>query len=919
METKLSYKELENIIADLKNQYKELRKDNIEKDKQIKSLEQELFNIQKLIKNSEKSANVGSWSYDLVSGNIYWSDNMCKIHGLEPSEFDGTLEMARKYIHPEDIEEVAAKTQKSIIDKKPLVFEYRIITRSGDIKYIYGNNDFIYDKKGEITQVFGMNIDITQQKLTENKFKDLFEKSGDAILIIENEIFTDCNNATVEMLNYSSKSEFLNVHPSKLSPEFQPDGKKSVLKANEMMNIAMEKGTHRFEWQHLKKTGEEFPVEVLLTRISNDPKKRIIHTVWRDITNRKNAEIAIKESEEKFRKSIEFSPVPMAVAKSNGDLIFHNKQFIDTYGYTIQDTPSISKWFDIVYPDPEYRKFVIDDWTKAAGKAAKTNSLTSVREYNITCKNGQVKTAAVSAFLEKEYSIGIFIDVTKQKQSEEILVDSERRFRILFESAAVGVSQIDTRTGKFVRTNKKYADIVGYSVEEMKTINFMKITHPDDLKIDLKNMELLKKGEIEEFSMEKRYYHKNGHIVWVNLFVSPMWEKGSDFDFHIAVVNDITIQKEAEKALKESENKLRERVKELEGIYSLGLLAEKYSSLPDIYNDFVKNIIAQSMQFPDKIVACLEINNQVYCNIENCKISDNKKCLSANIKIFGKLFGKLIVTYIEDLLFIDKFEQKLINAYAERLSMITERIIAKQQLVAAKEKLEESNRTKDRFFSIIAHDLRSPFGALLGFSKLLLNEHKEYNEDKKTEIIKIIYQSAENTFKLIENLLTWSRAQLNAIEFLPHILNLKTETSNVLYSLQSQANKKGITIINAINDEELIMADRNMIAAILRNLISNAIKFTKSGGIVDISSKKSKNKDFIEVTVTDSGIGISPDVLKDLFRIDRNTSTKGTDNEEGTGLGLLLCKEFVEKHHGEIWVESELGRGSDFKLTLPIV
>ncbi len=178
--------------------------------------------------------------------------------------------------------------------------------------------------------------------------------------------------------------------------------------------------------------------------------------------------------------------------------------------------------------------------------------------------------------------------------------------------------------------------------------------------------------------------------------------------------------------------------------------------------------------------------------------------------------------------------------------------------------------------------------------------------------------SANSAFNLLENLLTWSRSQSGGIEYNPQKLQIKVLLFETMFDLQSQANKKGIQIIDKIQEDETIFADSNMIATVLRNLISNAIKFTTKGNQVIISAKKQENNNFVEVSVTDTGVGIPKDKINDLFCIDKNTSTQGTDNESGTGLGLILCKEFVEKHGGKIWVESELEKGSEFKFTIPL-
>lgn len=241
-----------------------------------------------------------------------------------------------------------------------------------------------------------------------------------------------------------------------------------------------------------------------------------------------------------------------------------------------------------------------------------------------------------------------------------------------------------------------------------------------------------------------------------------------------------------------------------------------------------------------------------------------------------------------------------------------------KELQIQNKELEESNQTKDKFFSIISHDLKSPFNTVLGFSDILLENHKNYDDEKREEIIRYVNTSANSAFKLLENLLTWSQSQSNVIKYMPEKLNLKLLLCETMVNLQELANQKNIQISDTIPENESIIADENMITTVLRNLISNAIKFTNNGGNIVVSSNKQASSNLLEISIEDTGVGIPKDKICDLFRIDTNISTPGTEEETGTGLGLILCKEFVEKNNGEIWVESAVDKGSKFIFALPI-
>lgn len=237
-------------------------------------------------------------------------------------------------------------------------------------------------------------------------------------------------------------------------------------------------------------------------------------------------------------------------------------------------------------------------------------------------------------------------------------------------------------------------------------------------------------------------------------------------------------------------------------------------------------------------------------------------------------------------------------------------------LAVKNEKLYELNATKDKFFSIIAHDLKNPFSAILGFSDLLLENIHNYNRNKILDFLKIIRSASKNAYHLLENLLVWSRSQSGKIEFNPTINDLSEIIKENIELIESQSAKKGIQVSADINDGPAVCYDVNMINTVMRNLLTNALKFTNQNGRVTVSAKQTGSE--YEITVSDTGVGISPENLQKLFKIDSKFQRQGTDAEKGTGLGLILCKEFVEKHGGHIWVESQIGKGSDFKFTLPL-
>jgi PAS domain S-box-containing protein len=246
---------------------------------------------------------------------------------------------------------------------------------------------------------------------------------------------------------------------------------------------------------------------------------------------------------------------------------------------------------------------------------------------------------------------------------------------------------------------------------------------------------------------------------------------------------------------------------------------------------------------------------------------------------------------------------------------ITERKQAEIIIQQQNNRLQELNASKDRFFSIIAHDLKSPFNGLLNLTALMADTTEKISLDEFAEYSKMLNKAARNIYVLLNNLLEWAQIQKGTIQFTPTDFYLSKLVSQSIDTISHRALQKQIEIINETSNSQKVYADEKIINTVLRNLLSNAIKFTRTGGKVIVKSKRF-DEGTIQVSIEDNGVGISEDNVKKLFRIDEKIGSIGTEGEPSTGLGLLLCKEFVEMHGQKIWVESEKKKGSTFYFTL---
>jgi len=246
--------------------------------------------------------------------------------------------------------------------------------------------------------------------------------------------------------------------------------------------------------------------------------------------------------------------------------------------------------------------------------------------------------------------------------------------------------------------------------------------------------------------------------------------------------------------------------------------------------------------------------------------------------------------------------------------------LAKNIAEKRKNQLIKINKTKEKFYSIIAHDLRSPFVEIMSSSRILIKKIDEIDTQKAKNYANAIHSSASNSLNLLDNLLNWSMSQTDQISFNPKKINLSTVIDSIISRANSSSKLKNISLKHHVHKDIYVYADIEMLKTVFRNLISNAIKFTNKSGQIEVYTNKIDDKidDKIEVTVSDNGVGIDKITKEKIFQIESNKVHQGTENEKGSGLGLILCKEFIEKHKGIIWVESEVGKGSQFKFTLPI-
>lgn len=528
-------------------------------------------------------------------------------------------------------------------------------------------------------------------------------------------------------------------------------------------------------------------------------------------------------------------------------------------------------------------------------------------EVGLTTKDGRSNFVLLegTVFGEEQKCLLTAVDITERKRMEEELRISEQYNRTLFNQSTIGLA-LASMDGKLVDVNPAYSDIIGRTVDETLNLTYWDITpekYAGQEKLQLESLKTT--GHYGPY--EKEYIHKDGHLVPVCLQGLIIEKNGLPYIW--SSVEDITERKRAGELLKASEEKLRQLIKNSFDMIVLcdpnGILqfvSESCEKILGYRQEELINIpVIQQMIHPDdqeRVVSEIQITlKKGYGGTQYRQRHKNGSWV--HLEAYGT----------------NQLNNPVVNSLVLNVRDVTARKNAEDALAESEARLRKLNATKDKFFSIISHDLRSPFNSIMGYSHVLERQIQQNDYEGIATYAGIIKRSSQRVLSLLTNLMEWSRSQTGRMEFNPEYVEIVELIREATELLNDSALQKSITIFRELPHNAPVFADKEMIGTILRNLISNAIKYTHPGGTIVVSTEQ--KPDECLVSVRDNGIGIKKDDIEKLFRIDVSHTTKGTKNEAGTGLALILCKEFIDKHGGKIWAESEEGKGSTFCFTIP--
>ncbi len=718
----------------------------------------------------------------------------------------------------------------------------------------------------------------------------------EAILITDKEGKIDSVNPAFTTITGYTHRDIIGKKPSILKSDIHGDALYADLWATVLAG-------HRWEGEicNKRKDGSLYWEKNSIAPIKNE-QGEITHFVSTkvDISHFKEKESSQLELLYWKRKVLETLPAGVAI-ESNGKIIWVNKTLSEITGIEEQEILNhpIESMFPSLKKDERLSLRAREEQSK--GRIFDIDlRLRPVGKRKIWCN---LKAQSFSYSNGNMEFIWLFQDISLYKTAEKKLRENEELFRNAFSSNASLMFIASYPAGKIEEINPSFEKRTGFAKEEVlgrtsDTIHLWKSKTKERI-----YTLLAEKGSVTD--LDTYYFTKEGtrRNCLINVALIESTKGSSTF----ITLTDTTTSKQALRSLKENEERFRFMAEGINDIISL------HSPTLDLTIQYISPVVKQILGITSSKLIGLSPRELI------APINSLNEIDSAISRILGKESMREIVQYKFDSIYKETWIETSMKPMMGSDGSII-RIAAVSRDITHRKKIEqqllEVSEMKDKFLSIIAHDLKNPFNTLLGFSSLLKDNADHYSLKRIKDFAGDIYNAARGGVTLLDELLEWALLQSGRLTSFPTKFNLYDNSKDVFELVNIQAVSKHIILINSIPPDIMVYADKRMDSTVLRNLISNALKFTPSGGIVRVSVKQIQN--FVEVSVSDTGEGIPEQDIQKLFRIDVKPSEIGVSSEQkGSGLGLILCQEFVKKNGGIISAKSVFGQGSEFTYTIP--
>jgi PAS domain S-box-containing protein len=752
---------------------------------------------------SLEAAQMGTWDWDITTDQTIWDLRHEVIFGYQPGTPNRDYFDWERHIHPEDLEWIHQATHAARDNHKALAIQYRILWPDETLHWVDAKGRFVYDAAGRPIRMIGVVRDITARKQTEEALQTSEDRFRRAIMDSPIPIILHAEDGEVVLIN-TAWTEFsgyqLQEIPTLADWAERAYGERKELVKETIDNpYSIDAKVREGEFTIRTRSGEMRTWDFSSAPLGqlSDGRRLVISTAL-DITDRKWAEQALRYGEARYRSLIEATSQITWTTNPEGELF---TQQLGWENFTGQNFEAYKGWGWLTAIHPEDQPATAHAWTTAV----ESHTIFSF-EHRIRRNDGEYRHMQVRGIpvFEEDGSVrewvGAHSDITEQKQYEEALRDSQEQFKATFEQAAVGIAHVDL-DGRWIRVNQKLCEIVGYSAAELRDRTFQDLTHPDDLKADLAYVQQLIAGKVETYSIEKRYFHKSGQIVWVELTASLV----------------------------------RKPVEEHQDLDS-------------------------ELRTPQYFISVIE------------EINDRKQ------------------------------DQATLQARSRELSNFN------GLLAQAAVLLDERNQELDRFVHIVSHDLKAPLRAISNLSQWIEEDLDGQLPPENQQQMALLRDRVSRMEAMINGLLDYARAGRTdaVIEPVP-VAELLAEV------VDSLAPPKTFSI-EIVPEMPTLQTKRLLLSQVFANLISNGIKHhDRPDGFIRISSQDQGS--FYEFAVADDGSGIAPEQHDKIFTIFQTVNPQ--NNPDSSGIGLSIVKKIVETEEGTIRLESEMGKGTIFYFTWP--
>ncbi|MFH1194951.1 MAG: PAS domain S-box protein [bacterium] len=751
----------------------------------------------------------------------------------------------------------------------------------------------------DVTSIIRERINLESENNELRKYFRLTSSLPDAIVALDPEgRIIYWNDSALKIFGFG-KNEVIGKFVGNVLTFFNPDKFKTtleLLQQNKIWNgvISEPIEANRYEYYSVKMT--------LTGAIEN----RNILLVCSNVTDDIQTKMLLEEKSKFLENLVELAEELICILDTEGKILFSNISFQSKLGYSNEEFSSIN-FSDLIDPEVISKGgFELKDFDPS-GKISRELILVDKNNEKIFVR-AEVSLSSKSESDAMQYSI-LMTDISVQKaiEKDKVILNS------ICENSGDGIAVLEDEKTIFV--NNHFLSM--FELSELAELKEKQLADLIDIDSRKEFIDFVFMRDGSRIIEELKCIGKFGKIFFSKTTFNSY--SAADHNFIVIFFKDISKQKTESQLFKESE--------------------ERYTSIAEIINEFMwvaerRGGKLKTIFYTDAVKRITGYTKDELLNISNLwyKIIHPNDLHNVFTKLkrlyrdLGRSFDEIEyrifnnlgnIVWIKNKINVLRDTNGTIYRIVGLVSDISVSKRAEEELKKSADNLKKMNETKDRFISIVSHDLRTPFSSILGFTDLLLTD-RNLPEDKQVQYITYIQESSKNMLSLVNSLLDWTRLQTGRITFEPERVNARLIVVKAIQMLTGNAIKKNITIESTLSDDIHVHGDENLLLQAFLNLISNAVKFTSTGGTIIISSSPSLGKKQILFCVKDTGTGIRAEDVEKLFRIDAKFTTNGTAGERGSGLGLSLVHDIIQKHGGEIWVESEIGKGSEFKFTIPV-